>query len=253
MEITPPVPPDWGKDSLSEFIEKAHHNTIATFVNLPNQYKILENIHDVYKYITDNLINTPEWFASFFLLRSDSSYLGGVRLAISGQCAETYMVLRGCIEAAVYGLYLSRNEGSRETWLNRHNDEESLKRVKNEFQIGKLFSFLKSVDPLIHQTAVRLYDLTIDYGAHPNELALTTLLRKTEEKNFVKFDLNYLSGDCPPFQLAMKIAAEVGLCSLYIFRNVYKERFSILGIDEKLDILKAGIKRFMVKRKPHRA
>jgi hypothetical protein len=253
MEMTPPVPPDWGKDSLSEFIETAQHNTIATFVNLPNQYKLLENIHDVYKYITDNLINTPEWFASFFLLRSDSAYLGGVRLAISGQCAETYMVLRGCIEAALYGLYLSRNEASRETWLNRRNDEESLKRVKNEFQIGKLFVFLKSVDPLIHQTAVRLYDLTIDYGAHPNELALTSLLRKTEEKDAVKFDLNYLCGDCPAFRLAMKTAAEVGLCSLYIFKNVYRERFSILGIDEKLDMLKTGLKRLMVKQTPHRA
>jgi hypothetical protein len=253
MEMTPPVPPDWGKDSLSEFIETARHNTIATFVNLPNQYKILENIHDVYKYITENLINTPEWFANFFLLRSHSAYLGGVRLAISGQCAETYMVLRGCIEAAVYGLYLSRNEGSQEAWLNRHNDEESLKNVKKEFQIGKLLSLLESVDPIIHKTTVKLYELTIDYGAHPNELALTSLLRKTEEKGMVEFKLNYLSGYGPAFHLAIKIAAEVGLCSLYIFRNIYKERFSILGIDEKLDMLKTRIKKFMVKRAPHQA
>jgi hypothetical protein len=253
MEMTPPVPPDWGKDSLSEFIETARHNTIATFANLPNQYKILENIHEIYKYITENLINTPEWFASFFLLKSHSAYLGGVRLAISGQCAETYMALRGCIEAAIYGLYLSRNQESQETWLNRNNNAESLKKVKNEFQIGKLLSFLKSIDPLIHRVSVRLYDLTIDYGAHPNELALTSLLRKTEEKGMVEFNLNYLSGEGPAFRLAIKIAAEVGLCSLYIFKNVYKERFSILGIDEKLDTLKTRINRFMVKQVPHRA
>ena len=253
MEMTPPVPPDWGKDSLSEFIETSHHNTIATFANLPNQYKILKDIHDVYKYITDNLINSPEWFASFFLLKSHSAYLGGVRLAISGQCAETYMVLRGCIEASIYGLYLSRNMESQETWLNRHNNEESIRRVKNEFKIVKLLGFLESVDPIMHKTAVKLYDLTIDYGAHPNELALTTLLRKTEESGMVKFDLNYLSGDCLPFRLALKIAAEVGLCSLYIFKNVYRERFSILGIDERLDMLKARLKRLMVKQTPHRA
>jgi hypothetical protein len=245
--MNPPVPPDWEKDSLSEFIETAHHNTIATFANLPNQYKVLKDIHDLYKYITDNLVNSPEWFASFFLLKSHSAYLGGVRLAISGQCAETYMVLRGCIEAAIYGLYLSRNQESQETWLNRHNNQESLRRVKDEFRIGKLLSFLESIDPIIHKVTVKLYELTIDYGAHPNELALTTLLRKEEKNGMVKFDLNYLSGDCPPFRLAVKIAAEVGLCSLYIFKNVYRERFAILGVDKKLDMLKTRLQKLLVK------
>jgi hypothetical protein len=97
--------------------------------------------------------------------------------------------------------------------------------------------------------AVRLYDLTIDYGAHPNELALTSLLRKTEEKGMVEFDLNYLSADSLAFRLAMKIAAEVGLCSLYIFKNVYRERFSILQVDEKLDMLRTRLKKLAAKMK----
>lgn len=236
------IPPDWGEDALSEFIETARHNTFATFVNLPQKYSVLKNIHDLYKYAIDNLINTPEWFAAFFLLRAHSAYLGGVRLAISGQCAETYMVLRGCIEAAIYGLYLSRNKNSHETWLNRHNNEESLKRVKKEFKSVNLFNFLKTVDPKIFKTATLLYERTIDYGAHPNELALTSLLKKTEEGDMVNFKLNYLSGYTPAFHLTLKTTAQVGLCSLYIFKNVYSDRFKILGISQKLDELKAGLK-----------
>lgn len=235
------IPSTWGKDSISEFIETAQHNTIATFVNLPHEYENLKNINDIYWKVIDNLLNTPEWFASFFLLKAHSSYLGGVRLSVSGQCAETYMLLRGCLEAALYGLYLSRNEKSQEVWLRRHDDEKSLKRVREEFAIGKLLRFLESVDTKIHKTAKLLYERTIDFGAHPNELALTSLLRKSEDKDNIKFDLQYLSKYTPSFHLTMKTTVQVGLCALYIFGNIYRERFMILGIDKELDKLKTGL------------
>jgi len=91
-------PPDWGQDPLSKFIKDAWHNTYATFANLKPQYTHLEAIHSAYQKIKDNLINTPEWFASFFLMRAHASYLGGVQLSFSGQIPEAYMVLRGCLE-----------------------------------------------------------------------------------------------------------------------------------------------------------
>ena len=190
-------PADWGKDSVSEFIEIARNNMFATFSNLPRQYTVLKDINDLYKYVIDNLINSPEWFAAFFLLRAHSAYLGSVSFAICGQCAETYMVLRGCLEAAIYGLYLSRNKSGQEIWLSRHDNEKSLRRVKGEFQIVKLLNFLESIDLNIYKTTKLLYDRTIDYGAHPNELALTSLLRKTEEESNIHFSLNYLSGNTP--------------------------------------------------------
>ncbi len=239
--MSTPIPPNWGNDPLSEFIETARHNTIATFANCPNEYNILKDIHELFRYTTDNLINTPEWFASFFLLKSHAAYLGGVRFALSGQCSETYVVLRNCLESALYGLYMSLHKESHETWLNRRVNEESLKRVKDEFKIVNLFAALKSADPKIYDAAKILYDRTIDYGAHPNELALTSLLKKTEDGDMVKFNLNYLSGDTPAFRLALKSTAQCGACSLLIFKNVYSERFRLLGIDRKLDKLKVAL------------
>lgn len=236
-----PVPPSWGKDSLSEFMDIARNNSFATFANCPAQYKILTAIDGVYRHAIDNLINTPEWFAAFFLLKSHSAYLGAAAFSIAGQCAESYMVLRGCIEAALWGLYLSRHKDSRETWLQKHNDENSLKRVKAEFKIVNLFAELKMADSAMHKAAKTLYDRTIDYGAHPNEAALTSLLNKTEEGNTIKFNLSYLSGDTPAFRLALKTTAQVGVCSLLIFKNIYSERFAILGIDKTLDKLKDGL------------
>lgn len=151
------------------------------------------------------------------------------------------MVLRGCIEAALWGLYLSRHKDSRETWLQRHNDEATLKRVKAEFKIANLFANLKLADPTTHKAAKFLYDRTIDYGAHPNEAALTSLLHKTEENSTIKFNLSYLSGDTPAFRLALKTTAQVGVSSLLVFKNVFRERFAILGIDGRLDKLKEDL------------
>jgi hypothetical protein len=235
------TPPNWGKDSLSEFIDNARNNTMATFVRCPNEYNTLKDIHDIFRYAIDNLISTPEWFADFFLLKSHAAYLGGVRFSISGQCSETYVVLRSCIESALYGLYMSRNNDGFKTWLNRHDSKESLKRVKNEFKMVNLFATLKATDFQIHDAAKALYDRAIDFGGHPNERALTSLLNKTNVNGGVKFELNYLSGDTPAFRFAVKTTAQCGLCSLLIFKNVYKERFSILGIDGKLDKLKIRV------------
>ncbi len=151
------------------------------------------------------------------------------------------MVLRGCIESALYGLYLSKNKNSHETWLNRHVSEKTLKLVKDEFKIVNLFAVLKTTDLETHDAAKILYDRTIDFGAHPNELALTSLLRKKEVDDLVQFDLLYLSGDTPAFRLALKTTAQIGLCALLIFKNVYSERFSLLGIDEKLSSLKVEL------------
>lgn len=236
-----PTPPSWGKDSLSEFIDTARHNSFATFVNCSAQYGELTAIDGVYRFAIENLINTPEWFAAFFLLKSHSAYLCGATLSIGGQCGEAYMVLRGCIEAALYGLYLSRHKDSRETWLQRHNDESSLKRVKSAFKIVKLFEELKVVDLAAYESAKTLYGRTIDYGAHPNEAALTSLLNKTDDGRGIKFNLSYLSGNTPAFHLALKTTAQVGVCALLIFKNVYNERFAILGIDRRLDSLKKGL------------
>lgn len=235
------IPPSWGKDSLSEFIDTARNNSFATFVNCSAEYDILKSIDDIYRYAIDSLANSPDWFAVFFLLKSHSSYLGSAMLSVSGQCAECYMTLRGCIEAALYGLYLSRHRASCKTWLQRHNDENSLKLVKNEFKIRNLFNDLKIVDSVTHKAVKTLYDRTINYGAHPNEAALTSLLNKTQENNIIQFNLSYLSGNTPAFYLALKTTAQVGVCSLLIFKNVFSERFAILGIDKKIDIIKEGL------------
>ena len=183
------IPSGWGRDKLSDFIENANQNTIATFANLRPIFKKLQDIDGAFRKIVDNLDNTREWFEGLFLLRAHSSYLGAVRLSTSGQVPETYMVLRGCIENSLYGLYLHKKPEEREIWLKRHDDDESKRRVRRKFKITSMLDLLESSHASTSRVARELYEDTIDYGAHPNERTITSALRMKKEERVIRFDL----------------------------------------------------------------
>lgn len=234
------IPPDWGKDKLSKYIKGTWHNTYGTFVNLRPQYNYLKEIHLNYQKIIDNLINTSDWFALFFLIRSHASYLSGVQLSFSGQIPETYMVLRGCLENSLYGLYLTRNPDTQEIWLRRHADDESKKKCRNEFTASNLFKCLEKEDRNINNIAKNFYEMTIDYGAHSNVRAFMSLMSQSKDKQNV-FKMYYLIGNSLPLRLCLKNLARIGVCSLDIFKLIYRHNFDILGISDKLEKLKKGL------------
>lgn len=234
-------PPGWGRDSLSEFIENARRNTFATFVQARPVWQRFTRIDGLFRRAIDALNNSRAWFAGFFLLRSHASYLGGVRFSASTQFGEAYMVLRGCLENALYGLFLHENPNLRPVWLSRHEDEASKQRVKDEFKIGRMLDVLDAQDAATGAAARALYERAIDYGAHPNERALSSVLRRTDNAENIRFDLDYLSNVPEALALCLKTTAQVGVCSLRIFRLVIPDRFTILGLSDDLDTASRGL------------
>lgn len=235
------IPPKWGEDPLSQFIKDAWHNTYATFSNLKPEFTRLTAIHSRFQKIIGNLVNSPEWFSGFFLMRARSAYLAGARLSLSVQITECYMVLRGCLENGLYGLHISNNPDTREIWLCRHDNETSKRKSKSEFAAGNVFKTLNSKDKETFRIAKSLYESTIDYGAHPNERGLFSMVRKEQDEQKIDFVVDYLTGNSLPLRLGLKMTARVGVCSLFIFKLVFKERFDILGISKDLDKLKQGL------------
>jgi hypothetical protein len=235
------VPPSWADDPLSKFIQDTIGNTYATFHNLKTPYNRLNDIHIVFAKIVDNIDRTPDWFAAFFLVRSHSAFLGATRLALSGQVPEAYMVLRGCLESALYGLYVARNPGSQETWLRRHDDEARKKEVRKKFKISNLLNLLEKTDKKLRDIAGDLYERTIDYGGHPNERAFFSVAKKHDDKHKTTIQSAYLIGNELALELCLKSCAQIGLCSLSIFQLIYKERFDILGLSDQVKALKKGL------------
>lgn len=234
-------PPGWGEDPLSAFIDNAQHNIYASFLNLKPQYNLLKNIHQVFDTAVHNVDRSPDWFAAFFLFRSHSAFLEGVRLVLSGAIPESYMVLRGCLENAFYGFYLNGDHQRQETWLRRHDDEKSKTTVRKEFSIRNVLDFLKSKDESLYKVSNELYERSIDLGAHPNERAFLSVMRQKKDESEISFDSAYLIGNEPALQLGVKSSAQIGICALLIFQNIFKKRFELLGLSEQIDHLKRGL------------
>jgi len=235
------IPPGWGDDQLSAFIDKALENVYATFHNLKPQYNLLKNIHLVFDSIVHNLDRSPDWFASFFLFRSHSAFLAGVRLALSGAIPESYMVLRGCLENAFYGFYVHGNQRRQETWLRRHDDHKSKAKMRGEFTIRNVLDFLKTRNDNLFKVSSELYDRTIDFGAHPNEKAFFSVMKQEKNRSKITFDSAYLIGNEPALQLVIKSSAQIGICSLLIFQIIYQKRFEILGLSDRINQLKQAL------------
>lgn len=234
-------PPGWGNDELTKFIDHTRLNCYASFANLCAEYAKLSEIDAIFRELNDCLNNTQDWFASFFVWRSQSALLGASHLGMAGQAPETYALLRLALENGLYGFYVARNPRSAETWLRRHDSDKAKRLVKNEFKIRDLFNALKARDDKEAMLAEQLYERCIDYGGHPNARALTQSLEQERQGTITSFKVIYLHDDPALIRACLKTAAQVGAVVLGIFRLVYKERFDISGLSDRLDRARVGL------------
>jgi hypothetical protein len=138
--------------------------------------------------------------------------------------------------------FISQRPELAELWLRRHDDQASRKAVAQEFRIGTIFGVLEGRDRNAAAIARTLYERTIDFGGHPNERALSQVLRMERGDADVRFEHRYLmTGEEVAFGVCLKTTATIGVCALDLFRLVYQERMMILGLTDKLTRLKEGL------------
>lgn len=239
--ITVQVPSGWGDDKPSVFFDLARDNAFGSFVHLPGHYSKLVAVDSAFLLISENLLNPEDVSAPFFLMKSHSSFRAAAWMAMTGQSPEAFMVMRGCIESALYGLYLNRNEDSFKTYMNRHDDDAARKAVRAEFTIGRMWKCLKSVDGKLQVDVENVYEKTIDFGAHPNVAALVAATSMLKGNERVQFKLAYLTAERDVIGGTMKSAAQAGVVALSIFRHVFKERYDLLGLTDKLPGLRESL------------
>ena len=237
----PSPPPNWEANEISKFFDAARSNEIATFANHTEWVARLSDIDLGYRKSINGVNHSKDWFAGLFLLRAHSNYLAACRLCWSVQLPESYALLRSCLENALYGLYLAKHPEFREIWLRRGEDAAAKQKVKDKFKVGAMLGFAAAQDTREGGIAKVLYELTIDSGAHPNELALMQTLKIDKEADHIEFKSNYLGTDSVALLAALKSTAQVGVCTLSLFQVVYPERFNILGVTDLLRHAKAGL------------
>lgn len=199
---------------------------------------MLLEIDQCFMKVAENLINPSNQLAALLILRSHSAYRASCRLALSGQATDSFPSLRSCIEYALYALHINQNPKLGKVWLHRHDSEESKKICRQSFSHSQTIQSLKVLNAQLSTTIQELYERTIDFGAHPNEMAITGNLSITEKNGRKEYAQTYLHADSLAFEHVLKTSAQVGLGSLYIFYPIFKEKFDLLGVVNIMDELK---------------
>lgn len=105
------------------------------------------------------------------------------------------MVMRGCLENALYGLYvLHKDSGAFDRWMCRHDSDDAKRIVRNEFTIACVKKTLEDMDPKHVVVVSQLYDKTVDIGAHPN-VAVSAALKTSRSEGRIQFKVLYLTAD----------------------------------------------------------
>ncbi len=154
-------PPGWRDDALAAFMDLASDNMLATHVHFPDQCRHLRDVDRAFVTFVDALLNPKDPIAPFFMLQAHASYRAAASLAMSCQSAPAFTVMRACLESSLYGHYFSQHAAAAafKRWLSRHDDEESKRRVRNEFTTGNLRKCLAEIDPTTEAVAGKLYEL----------------------------------------------------------------------------------------------
>lgn len=228
-------PENWASDGPTQFIDLACNNVVATFVQDKEEYPLVRNIDGFYYSIVKHLIDPEGILEAILIMRCHAAFRASFLLGMSGMAPETFVQVRSCLENALYALHINKNPGHDEVWANRHKDDASLKQVKDKFRMVDVMTTLENTDPANHKVAKLLYERTIDFGAHPNERAATSSLIIEERDGSKKIKQNYLAGGTLQQRHAMKTVAQVGLCALYVFREIFTKKFDILGVTNEMD------------------
>jgi len=237
----PKPPPGWGQDPLSEFFDVARRNLFATFDTLRPEYMRLSEIDRAFRSFLDKLDNTPEVVPTFLLLRAHAAYLAAVRLGVAGETVESYMVQRGCIEAALYALFMANHPERQRIWRERDQGEPQRKRARNTFKPKPMLDAVREKAPRVHRAAAELYEWTIEQGAHPNPGAIFSNLKIQKTESHYLFDLAYLVPDGTVLRSCLRATMQVGICALNIFGVIFPDRFRTAGLAADMANLSRGL------------
>lgn len=231
------------RDNLRKIIEQAARNELATLHSEAPFASFLDRANDIFLATNDVLHNSPDSMLVMFLGRAHGAFIGAVRMGASGQLPETFMLLRGAIENALYALHIKADPAPPDraiAWSRRSAGEAESKRVRKEFAVGNVMRTLRSRSAELHAVAAELYDRCLDLGGHPNERGHFAAATFTDVRSdgAAAFKVNLFTPDHEMRRFLLRSCAEVVVTVLYVFVEVFRERFQLTDFPNQVGRLK---------------
>lgn len=235
-------PSGWADDPLTRYIDDAYKNRWASFANKLSASRLLVRIDRCFTTVLSNWANPEPPIAALLAYRSHAAFRGSCEHALAGQVTEVWPTLRASLEFAAYCLHLAKNPDLIETWLRRHDDDASfMEAVLKSFTAAKIKATIRKLDPQTESAYSELYQRAIDFGAHPNERAITSTLSVIKREGKVEFNQSYLVGDGLALEHGLKSVAQAGVCALNLILMAYPSRFAEVGMANEPVELRTGL------------
>jgi len=243
--------PPWESDSLSSLLKDAQFNERASSLNLPDVYSLLTQIDSTFKSVAAAIANDNRdelLVPRFLLVRVRSAFLAAVRLSMGGQAFEAMLVLRAAIEQAWYGLHIARDPRPPQrstTWLKRHNGPAAKQKCKEEFTISNVRRTHETLDPAGAKMLHKLYEITIDYGAHPNERGILASMQRKEAADTVTYQVGILNPQPLLVAVTLKTAIEIAIGVLKVAQLILPQQLKVAGLDMTIQqLIREGCRTF---------
>jgi hypothetical protein len=228
-------PDVWNGRALFSFIEDCWNNSIAAVGNknlvalrLVKIDEVFDNFHKVVK-----PTSVAQLIPAFLFMRSFSAFRASVMVSLSLP-TDGFALQRSCLENAGYARLIGDDSARAEAWLRRDEDKASKKLIRDTFTQSAIHNSIAAKDVKLSQIYQELYERCIDFGAHPNEKAVTLgLVRGSLKTQNIQFRL--LPGDGLELDHSLRTAAQVGICVLKVFRTIFNIQFDSEGLSEQLE------------------
>jgi len=227
----------WADDALGQFLAAAWRNTVHALRDERERYATLAEIDALFGALLEDAEVSGDRMGSAFLVRTHGTFLTAASLALSGQVAQAYTLLRSALETAVQGLYVSSDPDRQQLWLGRNDSAEAEQRAQAMLEQGAPLDYLRELDPATAQVYTKLYARAGDRSGHPNTYANQSRTAGGPETSGRR-DYFVCGNDVQ--RSCLRSVAQGGICVLTIFYYVFAERYRELELGERINKLRQG-------------
>jgi len=232
-------PRGWGSDLLTSHVDTLLRNAQSTYRCHPGSLHRLIRLDGAFSgLITSLSASHVSLFPGSLVHRAHSAIIVGSTLASARLVPEAYAVLRSSLESALYAWHMDRDPAALAAWRDRFRDPTT---CKKHFAYAPLRDALLLEQPATGKDLSRLYEWTIDMGAHPNIGGMLQGLLLPSESGFTRPATLYFAHRDRDLKICMNIAARIGLCDLDVLSVIYPRQVEKVGLLRRIEEIRKTI------------
>ncbi|MES2854207.1 MAG: hypothetical protein V4692_00010 [Bdellovibrionota bacterium] len=160
--------------------------------------------------------HTDRQVACTLVTNAHSFFRASVSLILTGQPTPVYALLRIALESSLYAAMVSNDLALENVWLNRTTDATSKAACRREFSATKALEYLEAQNSVFARDCKNLYEMYIEYGAHPNIFGTFTFIEPALDVDLHAVRVNYLQGNSRETRIAAFQAVQLAEVALHL-------------------------------------